>query len=251
MLIGIPVMIYSGIKLPIEFTLGGITNDASGWLSFWGSFLGGIFGGLATLIGVKLSIVKADKEKKEERKPLIIPKTKQLSISGTYEHLNLLNSGSEAEWGLININLFNGSRETALEIELGWDEPNLKDINKCKDLTIKEKEEYKDLAKEIGADTSTKSSLNMLASLQEDEIILPFCYQTYIEKLLEQILKKNYEEKLIIKRNVPLGNISIQLLNIYKEKVIDIYEVTGFIHAKDFPEGKGYLILDFKLIDKK
>ena len=257
-IIATPVLVYNGLKLPIEYSIIGINNDTSGWLGFWGSFLGGIFGGLATLIGVRLSIKKSDSEKKSERRPVIIPKTKHLNMScleEIKENFNLLNSNDKEEVeDLIYMDLLNGSRETAVEITIGWNKPTNSKIKMCKDLSIAEQKAFDGIIEKLGIETSTTTTLDMLATLQENQLIIPYMYQIYLEEVIRRIMMINKSNELVVRREVPFGNLLISYANIYKEKVTAVYEVTGFIHSNTIHKNNvykknGYVTLNFKLIN--
>lgn len=230
----IPIIIYNGFEFPIKISTKAIENDTSGWLGFWGSFLGGIIGGFATLIGVKISLNKSEDEKKEERRPMLIPKRAEINILKSKERIefsNIRNDNNQKEdYGLINLILFNASKELALQIEVGWIKPNLKSIRKS-DLLEEDKIIYENVRTILSKEYECKGELNMLASLQEDEVMLTYSCQIYIRKLVESFIehakknKKNNIEKL----DIPLGRIEIEFFNIYRDKVINIYEVTAFI----------------------
>ncbi|POO86546.1 hypothetical protein [Clostridium sp. 3-3] len=79
--------------------------------------------------------------------------------------------------------------------------------------------------------------------------MIPYMYQIYLEEVIKRIMIINQNSTLVVRREVPLGNLLISCVNIYKEKITAVYEVTGFIHCNETTKRYGSVILNFKLIN--
>lgn len=238
----IPIIINYLMYLPIQ------TNNStdSDWLSFWGSFLGGIIGGIGGLLGVKLTLNKMEKDKKDEeakKRPHLIPLEKVFVIydpKDSEKQMLYADCGQyiyEKDWGRHFQNILEYKTNESIYIDI---------INVAEESAISVKSVWKDCSKKEEHD---KRNVQVIGRDNSGKIKLPFIFRNKIEK----IIRENYDKILInkLEDTFNIGQLSIKCKNSKGENLKREYDVfveisTKIIYYATYDRGIFFINIFFK-----
>ncbi|MDU1116025.1 MAG: hypothetical protein E7J99_09445 [Clostridium butyricum] len=243
----IPIILYNGIKWPIEISTKAIENDGSGWLGFWGSFFGGIIGGFATLIGVLLTLHKMNEEREDERKKeraKIIPINSNIKaekknsentlLEESYSVVSIKTNNFERKtddsiylpWGIISF--CNVGLENALDVRIDWSQPNVGEIDSRLKSYLEEynnkciADDKNDLNGNIQCITYSQSNNEKYINIDKPMLKWINYLLCYFEKL------NNKEQKEVW---LDFGTIKITYKNVYGDTYKDTYNINSKMYC--------------------